>query len=116
MRNGKHIDTSKLRQVVRIQRPVEYRDSVGDVIVDWEDVWPRVFADIQPLSAREFIAAANFESSISARITIHFREGVTAKMRIVHGSKIYNIHGVLADMDSGREYLTLPCSEGTNEG
>ncbi|TKE23299.1 head-tail adaptor protein, partial [Klebsiella pneumoniae] len=29
---------------------------------------------------------------------------------------IYNIEGVLPDPRSGREYLTLPCSEGDNDG
>ena len=37
-------------------------------------------------------------------------------MRVVHGSKVYNIAGVLPDAGSGREYLTLACSEGVNDG
>lgn len=116
MRNGKHIDTSKLRHVIRIQRTEQVQDSSGDVLDVWVDAWPRVFASIEALSAREFMAAANLESKITARITIHYRDGVEAKMRIVHGDKLYNIEGVIPDLDSGREYLTLPCSEGVNNG
>ena len=37
-------------------------------------------------------------------------------MRVVHGGKVYNIHGVLPDMRSGLEYLTLPVSEGVSDG
>lgn len=116
MRNGKHIDTSKLRHVVSIQEKTYVQDSSGDMIVSWVDKWPVVFANIEPLSAREFVASANLESKVAARITIHFRDGLDSSMRIVHGSKLYNIEGILPDLDSGREYITIPCSYGTNEG
>jgi head-tail adaptor len=52
------------------------------------------------------------QSQVSARITIRQRSGITAAMRVVHGSKVYQIEGVLPDKESGLEYLTLPCSEG----
>jgi SPP1 family predicted phage head-tail adaptor len=66
---------------------------------------------VEPLSARELIQAQAMQSEVSARITIRWLSGVKATMRIVHGSAIYRIHGVLGDRDSGREYLTLPVSE-----
>lgn len=50
------------------------------------------------------------------KIVTGYRPGVTADMRIVHRDRVYNITGVLADRDSGLEYLTLPCSEGANAG
>jgi hypothetical protein len=37
-------------------------------------------------------------------------------MRLLHGSRIYNPQGWLADPVSGIEYLTAPCSEGVNDG
>jgi hypothetical protein len=37
-------------------------------------------------------------------------------MRVNHNGTIYNIHGVLPDKKSGREYLTLACSTGANDG
>ncbi|HDG7399279.1 phage head closure protein, partial [Klebsiella pneumoniae] len=53
---------------------------------------------------------------VTTRITIRYREGVTRKHRILFRGRIYNIEGVLPDPRSGREYLTLPCSEGANDG
>jgi head-tail adaptor len=38
-----------------------------------------------------------------------------ASNRIVHGERIYNIEGVLADKSSGLEYLTCPCSQGVSD-
>lgn len=37
-------------------------------------------------------------------------------MRITHRGKVYNIAGVLPDNMSGLEYITLPVSEGVNDG
>jgi SPP1 family predicted phage head-tail adaptor len=73
-----------------------------------------VWASIEALSAREFIAAQAEDSKVNTRITIRYRSGINAKMRLYHEAKdvYYNIEGVLSDKDSGLEYLTLPCSSG----
>jgi hypothetical protein len=42
--------------------------------------------------------------------------GLLPSMRLVHRGKIYNPAGILTDKESGLEYVTLPCSEGVNEG
>lgn len=106
----------KLRHHVMLQRPEYSQDPVsGEVIPAWVDV-NKVWAAIEPLSAREFIAAAAGQSEVTSRVVIRYRPGITSAMRIIHSGKVYNIQGVLADMESGRDYLTLPCSEGVNNG
>ena len=115
----KLLNSGSLRHRIEIQEPVEVQDSdTGDITWEWDTVegCESVPAEIAPLSAREFLAASATQSDVAARITIRYRAGITAKMRCLHGSKIYNIRGVLADADSGLEYLTLPVSEGTNSG
>jgi len=89
----------------------------GEMVKSWQEV-AQVWAGIEPLSAREFIQSAALQSAVSTRITIRHRVDVRASWRLVHLSRgtIYDIAGVLADKESGLEYLTLPCSEGTNEG
>ncbi|WP_339492388.1 phage head closure protein [Pseudomonas rhizophila] len=107
----------QLRHRVEFQRPQLDQDPVtGEMVKSWVVVWPNVAAGIEPLSAREFIVAASEHSKISARIVIRYRPGVDATMRILHRNKIYAIEGVLSDRDSGLDYLTLPCSEGVNDG
>lgn len=106
-----------LRHRVEIQRPDYVQDQeTGEMIKTWVTVWAKVPCSIEPLSAREFIAASATQSAVSARIVIRYRAGVDATMRILHLDKIYNIEGVLADKESGRDYLTLPCSEGVSDG
>jgi SPP1 family predicted phage head-tail adaptor len=110
MRNG------KLRHRVTVERKVRVRDEETG---GWSEAWveeARLWASIEPLSAREFIAAQASQSEVTARIVIRYRPDIDATMRILHRGRVYNIHGVLPDTKSGLEYLTLPVSEGVNDG
>lgn len=119
----------KLRHRIRIDRFADNLDSNGDVIQDpntgevsrsWQAV-DTVWAAIEPLSAREFIQSAATQAELVAKIVMRFRTDVDATNRLVHlvngvPGKIYNPAAPLADKESGLEYLTLPCSEGVNDG
>lgn len=110
------MQAGKLRHRVTIQEPVMVQNSeTGAVNKTWLDV-ATVWAEVSPLSAREFIAAQASQGEITTRITIRYRSGITRQHRIIFRGDIYNIEGVLPDPKSGREYLTLPCSEGVNDG
>lgn len=82
---------------------------------NWVEI-AQLWAGIEPLSAREFIAAQAQQSQVSARITLRYRAGINSGMRLVYRNAIYSIEGVLADKESGVEYMTLPCSEGVSDG
>lgn len=111
------LDPGELRHRITIQRPVVAQDpTTGANTTNWVNVAEDVAAKIRPSSVREFVAAQAMQSQVTASIVIRYRTGLTAQMRILHGSKIYNPQGWLADDDSGLEYLTAPCSEGTNLG
>ena len=106
----------KLRHKVMIQAPGLTQDPVsGDMVPGWAD-FASVFASIEPLSARDFIAAQANQSEITARIVIRYREGILPTMRILHRGKVYAIQGALPDAHSGLEYITLPVSEGVSDG
>lgn len=120
--------SGRLRHLVRIEEYVDVLDTSGEpvrgeqgeFIKEWAEV-ATVWAAIEPLSAREFIQSAAMQSQVTARITIRQRDGLNAAMRLVHvvngaDGKVYDIEGVLADKESGLEYLTIPVSEGTNDG
>ena len=110
------IDAGKLRHRVSLQEQQTARNpETGDVIKQWVELG-KLWASIEPLSAREFISAAAEQSKIVARIVTRHNPLVTSRMRFVHRGKAYNIEGVLADRDSGLEYQTHPVSEGVNDG
>jgi SPP1 family predicted phage head-tail adaptor len=111
------LDPGELRHRITIQKPVTQQDpETGELTTNWVSVATNIAAAIKPSSVREFVAAQAMQSQVTARIVIRYRAGLTAQMRILHGSKIYNPQGWLADPDSGIEYLSAPCSEGTNQG
>ena len=87
------------------------QDSNGDVTTGWQTI-ARPWAAIEPLSARDFIAAQAQQSEVRGRITIRRRENINASMRILHRGLAYQILGVLNDPESGLEYQTLPVAEG----
>ena len=110
------MQAGKLRHRIMLQKPVKTQSpTTGAVVNSWADV-AKLWADVVDLSSREFVAAQAAQTEITSRITIRYRKDVTSKHRILFGSRIFNIQGVLADDKSGLEYLTLPCSQGVNDG
>lgn len=110
------MQAGKLRHWIVLQKPEKVQDTkTGAVRNIWVDV-AELWADVVAVSAREFIAAQAVQSSVTTRITIRYRSDVTNKHRILFDGRIFNIEGVLSDPKSGREYITLPCSEGVNDG
>lgn len=102
----------KLRHQVQLQEPVTTQDpNTGEMTVVWT-TYAVVWAEIVPLSAREFLAAGAEQSEVRARIVIRQRSDVNASHRVLHRSMTYGIHGVMADPVSGLEYQNLMVGEG----
>jgi len=111
------LDAGRLRHRITIEQPTETQDPItGAITVAWSRVWENVPAEIVPRSGREFLAAQQLQAEITTAITFRWRCGLTPKMRIVHGTRIYNPAALLPDPDAGREYIVAACSEGANEG
>ncbi len=111
--------SQKLRHRLTLQEKVQSQDpDTGAFVTTWQTVDDNVPASIEPLSAREYIAAQQVDSKVSARIVIRARSPLSHDMRFVDSatSRVFNIEGVLTDKDSGAEYFTLPVSEGVNDG
>lgn len=116
-RGGSMLDAGRLRHRVTIQARTNIQDPVtGESVIAWVDEWVDIAAAIEPLSAAERIAAQAQRSEVTARITIRPLSGLTAAHRLLHNGRVFNIAGVIPDPDSGLEWMTLPCSEGANDG
>jgi SPP1 family predicted phage head-tail adaptor len=114
-----------LRHYVRVERLTAVLDTAGNVIQDpttgqIETEWTllrSIWAQIRPLSAREYLAAQQIQSQVSSVIKIEFASDIDATMRIVDEfGVIYNIAGLIPDPDSNREWLNLPCTANVNAG
>ena len=106
------VASGKLRHKVQLQDEQIAQDpDTGEMVKTWATI-ATLWAEIVPLSGREFLAASAEQSEVRSRITIRYREDVTAAMRVVYRGKYFNILAVLPDAESGKEHLTLMTGEG----
>lgn len=108
----------RLRHRITIQALGREQDpETGEELEDWITVWEKVPASVEPLSARDLIAAQAGQSEATGRMVIRYRPGVLPTMRILYRGELYNIQGPpLADPVSGLEYLTILVAKGVNDG
>lgn len=101
-----------LRYRVSIQKPVVLRNDSGEVIVDsWSEV-AKVWAAIEPISGREYMASTEFRAGITTRIRIRWRADVDAACRVVaDDGTVYSIDAALPVKGLTRE-LALMVSAG----
>lgn len=107
-----------LRHRITFQAQALVQDlETGEMLEGWAPVWERVPASVEPLSARDLIAAQAGQSEASGRMVIRYRAGVLPTMRIIHRGDVYNIQGQpMPDPVSGLEYLTILVAKGLNDG
>jgi SPP1 family predicted phage head-tail adaptor len=102
------MNAGQLDQRVTLQTMAGGVDAIGQPLPDnWADV-ATVWASVHPLQGREFLAAQSVQSEVTARITMRYRPGVSAAMRVVHGADLYNITAVI-HVKSARAELQLMC-------
>lgn len=97
-----------LRHRVTLQRFQQGQDAYGGPVETWEDV-ATVWASLEAVSGREFFASQQVQSEVTHKVTIRFRPGVAADMRIVYGGRVFGIVAPLPDNRGTR--LVLMCRE-----
>lgn len=106
------VGSGSLRHKVQLQENQITQDpNTGEMVSAWVTV-ANLWAEIVPMSGREFLAASAEQSEVRGRIVIRYRDDVTAAMRIVYRGRYYNILAVLPDAESGKEHLSLMVAEG----
>ena len=108
-----------MRHRVAIQAPIVTAGEIGGGIKTWQTV-AHVAASITPTSGSERMAAAAIQSSVSHTIMIRWKEmfsdpKLVATMRIVFGTRIFNIHDS-ENMEERNRIIVLSASEGMNDG
>ena len=98
----------KMRYRITIQYPSDGVDDYGNAIDSWQDL-TTVWADVVPVSGREYLTANQATSETTFKIYIRYIENINAKMRIVHNDNVFEILAVLGDKRSGM--LTMMVKE-----
>jgi len=109
----------KLRHRIKIEKPVKAQNTFGEVEVnrddaaDWTD-FATVWGQILPISSRSEEKFTQDNSQLLAEvdhtITIRYLTGVTHQMRVICGTRIFEISTVL-DPDGFQREMTLMCKE-----
>jgi len=97
----------KLKNRIRIQQRGAGQDELGQPVDTWADL-ATVWADIAHPSGLQSIRADAESSVVKASIRIRRRADVTAGMRVVYGTTVYDIQAVLPN-ERSRDYVDLVC-------
>jgi len=98
-----------LRHRITLQQKTETRDSFGAVIETWNDV-ATLYASIEPLRGKEFFDAQQVNAEVTIRIRIRYRSGVTPNMRVLFGTRTFDIQSVI-NVDERNREMILMCRE-----
>lgn len=97
----------QLDQRVTLEQRDDGQDEYGQPIESWTS-FASVWACVEPLQGREFIAAHAAVSEVTARVRIRYLPGVTPAMRVLHDEDVYWIEAVI-HVKSGKRELQLMC-------
>jgi SPP1 family predicted phage head-tail adaptor len=94
-----------LRQTADIQRRVlSPKDEGGGSPLEWETFAEDVRCAILPLSGSEQLHAMQMEARVTHRIVMRYLAGVTADMRLVWGTRYFNLRVILNVEERNRWY------------
>ena len=97
-----------LDQRVTVERQQGGFDELGQPLPDnWAPLFS-CWAAVEPLTGREYIAAAAAVSEVTAKIRLRYRPGVLGTDRVIHDGTVYQIQSVI-DLRSGNRELHLMC-------
>lgn len=98
---------------IHIQRKTGSKDGWDTPVPEaWENITAKpIWANVKYLSGSESIKADASVSVARASVRIRWRAGVTAGMRVVHGSDTLDIEAVLPG--AGRQHVDLVCKRVT---
>lgn len=103
------VQTGQMRDRITITTASNTLDAVGGD-VPTPSTLATVWALVEPMSAAERVASTSaVTSAVQYRVTIRYRSDVTAKMRITHGARSYEINGVL--QSNRQDFTVLECAE-----
>jgi SPP1 family predicted phage head-tail adaptor len=94
-----------LNQRIQLQQPSTAQDATGEPLTTWSDV-AAVWAHVQDISGRQYVAAGGVQNAVQTQITIRYRTGLAPAMRVLHNGSTYRIEAILGQ---DKRFLTLMC-------
>ena len=107
-----HVNAGEMRSQITVQSATQTRDAHGgatETFAEFVTTW----AEINPLTAREFVSGNQITQDVSHRIRMRYYPGVTPSMRILFGARVFNIHSVI-NANERNKFMELLVKERLN--
>jgi len=101
------MNIGRMRHRIKINNVNATTDSAGytvEVPTEFATVW----AEVQPVSGKEYFGAAAIKAENTIRFKIRYLNGITNDMTVEFETKIYNIKSII-DTDMRHKELVLAC-------
>lgn len=102
------MDAGTLRDRVTVQQATENRNRLGESILSYA-TFAEVSANVQGVSAREFLLAGQQQVEISHRVKMRYLSGLTPQMRLLWRGRTLEIISILEH--ENRSVHELICQE-----
>ena len=102
------IRSGSLRAVITLQHLQLTPNEYGEPEKAWVD-YATVRADVRMLSGREYYAAQKTNAEGLVSIVIRYRDDISAKDRIVHGTDIYHLDSPPINVGNRNRRMELKC-------
>lgn len=94
-----------MRSKVDFLSPPTTQDEYGEVSTTWTTFKSSIWCSKEPILGNEYFAANAAQSEVSVKFRCHWFSGVENKMRIKHGSEVYEILSAINVKELNRELL-----------
>ena len=98
-----------LRHRITVQKRTATRSASGAVVESWS-THVTAWASVEPLRGQEYLAAKAQDAAVDIRIRMRYQAGITQTMRVLYGSRVFEIVSVIHILEKKRE-LQLMCRE-----
>lgn len=105
------ISASELRHRVAFQQTKQTADGAGGFTEAWVTI-ATVWAKIEPVKSYEKFVAMQTETHVSHNITVRYNSDITTAKRIMYGTRIFDIVGVI-NVNEENVALKISAMEGT---
>ncbi|MFA5866915.1 MAG: phage head closure protein [Actinomycetota bacterium] len=99
----------QLRHKIVIQQVLLSQDAYG-ASVETLSTFATVWTSIEPISGREYFDSAKLNAEITHRIRIRYTAGITPDMKVLFGSRTFDILSIIDREERNRE-MELMCAE-----
>lgn len=103
------MQAGNLRNRIVVQDKSVTQNAYGEEVITWTAV-ASVWAAIEPLMGREFMAAQQVQAEVTTRIRLRYISGLAPEMRVLFGGRVFEILSVQHVYERRRE-LILMCKE-----